>query len=394
MASDERILELVDLTYRAATDREAWGLVARAFSDLFGGAAITLVIQTPGLDSPAAAFFEGIDPELAHHAQLRSGESWSWVMAAGAELGTRFVRISEFFPDTDLAESELAKKFLLPQGLALELPIIHITSPEEAILSSGIGVYRREGGPPITEEQLGIADRLVPHLKRAIAIHAQLGNVEHRQIALHEVIDRIPTGVLILDTCCRPILVNRMAERILGSKDGLIFDEDGPRGIDRPTTKALRSLLDSAVNPAVGRELAAGGFLALPRESGLRPYPVLVTPILGRTSESTTTDAAVVLFVSDPEFRDISLTDVLMQVYGLTPAEAELAQLLAQGRSLEEAAKVRHVTLNTARSQLKQVFAKTDTNRQGELLQLVLSGVAVIDREADVGADVSDHTRR
>ena len=51
---------------------------------------------------------------------------------------------------------------------------------------------------------------------------------------------------------------------------------------------------------------------------------------------------------------------------------------IAQGRSLDEAAKDRGVTRNTARTQLKQVFAKTGTKRQGELVRLVLSGVAPI----------------
>jgi DNA-binding CsgD family transcriptional regulator len=391
MTPEQRALELVDLTYCAATDREAWGSVAKAFSDLFGGAAVTLVIQTPGIARPSAEFHIGVDRELARHAQGSSSENIAWMAAAGADLGKRFIRLSEYFSQDELPETEFARDFLAPQGLAIESPIVHITSPEEAVLSSGIAVYRREDGPEITEQQLGTADRLVPHLRRAIKIHGQLANIEHQQIALHEVIDRIPTGVIILDTRCRPIIVNRMAARILRAADGLSLEDGGPRALDRESTHTLRGMIDSAINPAPGRELAGGGFMALPRASGLRAYPVLITPILGRTRHSTLADAAVVLFVSDPEFRDVSLTNVLTDVYGLTPAEAELAQLLAQGRSLEEAARQRHVTLNTARSQLKQVFAKTETNRQGELLQLVLSGVGVIDRKGPI-ANADDET--
>ena len=75
------------------------------------------------------------------------------------------------------------------------------------------------------------------------------------------------------------------------------------------------------------------------------------------------------------------MTEVLQGLYSLTQAEAELVGLLAQGLSLEEAARQRSVTMNTVRSQLKQVFSKTDTKRQGQLVRLVLSGVAPIQDE-------------
>ncbi len=68
-------------------------------------------------------------------------------------------------------------------------------------------------------------------------------------------------------------------------------------------------------------------------------------------------------------------------LYALTPAEAELVRLLAEGCSLDQVAEQRGVTMNTVRSQLKQVFCKTDTSRQGELVHLVLTGVAAIRTE-------------
>ena len=68
--------------------------------------------------------------------------------------------------------------------------------------------------------------------------------------------------------------------------------------------------------------------------------------------------------------------EILEELYELTRAEADLVRLVSEGRSLEEVARTRGVTINTVRSQLKQVFSKTDTSRQGELVHLVLSGVA------------------
>ena len=62
---------------------------------------------------------------------------------------------------------------------------------------------------------------------------------------------------------------------------------------------------------------------------------------------------------------------VLAKVFGLTPAEAKLASLMAEGLSPEKAAEELKIARETARNQLKAVFAKTATHRQGELVALL-----------------------
>jgi DNA-binding CsgD family transcriptional regulator len=59
--------------------------------------------------------------------------------------------------------------------------------------------------------------------------------------------------------------------------------------------------------------------------------------------------------------------------FGLTKAEARLALRLAEGTSLASAAQAFDVKLTTIRSQLQQVFAKTGTSRQSELVAMLLS---------------------
>ena len=381
MNKHESALDLIDRAYAAAVDPEGWGDLASALSTLFGGAAITLNIQPPGSRRPTATFHIGLDEERIHFAQSTSIASSAWLAAIMSDLGSRFIRIADHFPQDELPETEFAKDFLRPQQLAVESPILHLVSPEEGVLSSCVLVYRREGAAPISDELLAVADLLVPHLGRAIEIHSQLGQTEERELALHEVMDRLPTGVLILNSDSQPILVNRMAERILRSRDGLSFDQKGPVTSERKTTMGLRSLIESAIHPPRGKELAGGGFMALPRPSGRRDFPILITPVLGRQQSRRLADASVCLLVADPEFRGVDLSTLLTEVYRLTPAEAELVQLLVQGQTLEEAAGSRNVTLHTVRSQLKQIFAKTHTRRQSELLQLVLSSVSIVDEE-------------
>jgi len=62
---------------------------------------------------------------------------------------------------------------------------------------------------------------------------------------------------------------------------------------------------------------------------------------------------------------------LLSRIFGLTPAESRLAAALSDGSTLIEAAKALNISWETARTQLKAVFAKTNTHRQSELVALL-----------------------
>jgi DNA-binding CsgD family transcriptional regulator len=66
----------------------------------------------------------------------------------------------------------------------------------------------------------------------------------------------------------------------------------------------------------------------------------------------------------------------LRSVFGLTQAESALAALLAAGDDLRSAAEKLAISYGTARTRLAEVFQKTQTHRQGELIQLLLSTLA------------------
>ena len=82
---------------------------------------------------------------------------------------------------------------------------------------------------------------------------------------------------------------------------------------------------------------------------------------------------AALVIVTDPETLPRAPAAIVQRLYGLTPAEAALAQALAAGKTLQEHAQEAHLTCETARWRLKQILAKTDTHRQAELVRLLLS---------------------
>jgi DNA-binding CsgD family transcriptional regulator len=81
-------------------------------------------------------------------------------------------------------------------------------------------------------------------------------------------------------------------------------------------------------------------------------------------------DAALVLLADtqEPERRDAGR---MLQLFGLTNAEARLAALVGTGSALKEAASELGITEHTARSTLKTVYDKLGINKQSELGHLV-----------------------
>ncbi len=86
------------------------------------------------------------------------------------------------------------------------------------------------------------------------------------------------------------------------------------------------------------------------------------------------------MFISDPAAELQSLEDVLRSLYGLTPAEARLAQALVNGLSLQEYADQQAVSIHTVRSHFRTISGKAGVKRQTDFVRAVLTGPAILRR--------------
>lgn len=75
--------------------------------------------------------------------------------------------------------------------------------------------------------------------------------------------------------------------------------------------------------------------------------------------------------LSHPENLSVPRADLISALYDLTPAEARVARGLAFGQSIKQLSNQLKVSQETLRSQLKKVFLKTGTRRQGDLTVLL-----------------------
>lgn len=106
-------------------------------------------------------------------------------------------------------------------------------------------------------------------------------------------------------------------------------------------------------------------------EGGEAPLVVHIIPLRGKARDVGGSDG-VLLLIADPDNASLPGADLLRLLFDLTPAEARIARLLAEGRTAEQIAAGSRTTVLTVRSQLKAVFGKTGTTRQTELVRLLL----------------------
>jgi DNA-binding CsgD family transcriptional regulator len=369
---------LVDRIYEAAVYPDRWRDFLVELSEAFGGAAGLLALQLP--DSPRPAHYylvhlrEELHPILERH--YARGTPWGQLHAAPC-FRERFVRASEvlsgLFSDEGRKRSDFYAEWMEPEGLAPEGPVAHHFGEEDGLPVAAVALYRRVGGRRFTDDDLRLGDLLVPHLARAFRLYRRFGGAQHERLAMAEVMNRLALGVMLVDRERRPIVSNRTAERLVALNDGLLLSADGLRASNRRDDSVLQRLLGQAIAGAHDSS-HTNRVMAISRPSGKRAFPVLIAPLLEGEPGDAAEDAVASVLFGDPDAKRAISPDLLQTFYDLTPAEAELVGLLAEGVSLEEAAKRRGVTINTVRSQLKNVFAKTDTNRQGELIRLVLTG--------------------
>ena len=217
-----------------------------------------------------------------------------------------------------------------------------------------------------------------------------------RMAALETLVRRSDLPMLLLDRAGHVHFANREARMLSFERDGIAVTG----GVDDTNSGAAEGGTLRTQNPGDGFRVkgAVEHFcrecgdmsgaqdinLSVERD-GRRPAIVTIAPgarlSSGDSSPNDVGDAGrgdicvALVTICDPE-RDWSpALEPVFEHYGLSGSEARLACLLAHGASLCDAAKSLKLREQTARSYLKQIFFKTGTHRQGELVWLLLSSM-------------------
>ncbi len=228
----------------------------------------------------------------------------------------------------------------------------------------GLPILRTEKDGPFEANDKRALSQLAQRLTETASLSKAVGQAVLSSVT--NALNLVKQPALAIDRLGSVIAVNAAAEHL--------FDDE-IRVADRRLyvrDQRARSLLDAFVDrlrvtPDTA-ELPASPIVV--QRLGRRPLVVRVLPVDG-AARSPFLGARALLVITDLSDQPRPQSGILMRTFGLSQAEARLASLMATGISPEQAAEELGIARETARGQLKAVFAKTDTHRQGELIAML-----------------------
>jgi DNA-binding CsgD family transcriptional regulator len=376
--SEQAAQHLLERIYDAAEFPDRWRAVYEGFRDALGVASIHVL----GIDKRhgTLSYSDGanlpLDGELAYIQHYRFLDSSTPVLLE-RPLGC-WTHRHEVISKEAAAHDPFFQEFLLPHDRPYSSGIKLVDTPDATVVFSAL-TTSAEG--PLTAEQIAFIDRLLPHLRRACRIGLKNFVYSAQALVGHMLVNRLRQPVLLMSPEGGVIHTNAALKDLL-RRTPVTGVRDGKLVLPQPhLDQLLRECAEleqeakavPAYTGAAGDAEPAFRSLRIPTTGGRDPLYAFFSLLTPRAALGTFGLRPVVMLVFyHPASAPAIDADLLHAVFGLSPAEARIASLLAEGLSLKEIASAQGTQHETVRKQLRSIYLKTSTNRQPDLVRLLL----------------------
>lgn len=297
------------------------------------------------------SYFGRIDPRRADIGNGPPGR----VVGCHQYLDDDFVRGSEFFQD-----------FLLPHcgRYSASVPLFCAHGVQVQL-----DVVRAAQRQPFSNADLSYLGRLAPHLGQACHVMFALHGREAQRELYQSMLDYSNLGVFGLAASRKIYEANRRGVALLRAGECLQEVNGQLHAIDPGQDAALGVALQGAVSHG------ATSCIETSASTGAGRAYLTIVPIAARDRAAPFAwqPAVVLCLVTQWGGHRLATARQLMELFGLSPAEARLARSLAHGDGLDTFAEAQGIQRCTARTQLQHALRKTRTSDQKALIRLVLS---------------------
>ena len=363
---EDKLHAAIDSAYAAALGTAPWKTALEALSSLVGGVGTTLELHDARRRELLLFEHTPLGGEAAYQ------EHYHAVCPRIRALPVGEVDFDHrFYDERDMNRDEFYSDFLTPWGLRYFVSATLINNSAQRGLVT-VQLERTRGH--VNAADIANMKRVAPHFRRALEVHDRLAGTDALAHASKGAIDKLRTGVVLLDRNGRAVHANPVAERLLEQQRGLELIRR--RLVATAPTDAMRLADIVAATVATDVPEARGGAMVIGSEYAPRSLALIAVPLAGpqlRVLLARGREAIPVaaVFIADATAKAEFPVGLLVDAYQLTPAEAAVVVAFAGGSSLHEIAAAAGVTIHTTRSQFAAARAKLEVRSQTELVALI-----------------------
>jgi DNA-binding CsgD family transcriptional regulator len=363
VAEGDRIIAAISRIHAAGLDSTIWPEALSLVTELIGGNGASLeFLNRPSLQ-PYGMYTHGlpdVSAYIEHYAPMCPRLPFAARHAAGTMCYDALCT-SEAEMDTNPFYAEL----LAPLDMRYFVGAVISTSPQELVIS-GVQMSPKQGhASPATIKTMAL---LVPHIQQATDVMRRLGNLANLQRSFEDVLNWLADGVLKLSADGSVRYANLAAQKIFRRNDGIAMRRGAVEFLSAQAgakfagaMQAVAKLRDADVTA-----MKDADFVAETR-SGAPPFSISIRP--ASAAKDVSDDILALMFIHDPLTRDAATVELLRQAFGLTPAEADVANGLRCGLSADDYARSRKISPNTVYTHIRRIKAKTGCTRMAELIR-------------------------
>jgi len=361
--AEDLFFTAIGMLYRAALEPESWV----AFMDTFAK-----IIDVPG------GHYYLFDKDLygitfAVPSSYYSGELQAEAAAYWQKKDEMFRRSLNRPGEWFLNNHEFDKYYLAKDGFHNEFlyqnDIYHVTgyrSHSSNSVSSALGFLRGHDQKPLDDAELAWLKRLEPHFETAGRLHREMMRLKLSADLQSQTLDMLDYPILLVYERGYVAYLNHAAEQWLDTNAAIGIKFQCLVGNNLQHQEGLDRLLNGVFANRVS------GVQAIRHPSGGKPAQMMVLPLNPTSRLGSVWQRPVALIVvAEPDTKAPLTAERLQTLFGLTAAEARVAEGIAEGKTLDEIASEGQVSINTTRTQLKQALDKTGSRRQAELVKTV-----------------------
>ncbi|WP_191285260.1 helix-turn-helix transcriptional regulator [Aliiroseovarius zhejiangensis] len=366
---------LTNLIFKAEVDPRKWQDFLDALHQLTGGVRTHMFGQDVRSNTQFGIKSSGYDPEAVRSYAEYYGTMNAWVPVFMKRAAGSVMHAEEMCPVEDLARTEFYNDWVRPNGDILGGGGAVVFNDRRRNFLLG-GNIRRRDIEAKQDQWMALVARLVPSIQHAIEINQMIAAKVVEQTAVKVGLWH-PPSVVAIDGQRRVRFANEEAQTLI--HEGAVFCCDlrerlffrSPR-----LTRLLERLADRLARHELTLETT---FRAVDRRNG-QEFRCRTARLALRDDATMFSDLGLIgrPLLMLCMMRDQHATDakgMLVELFSLTPCEAEVAESIAEGRSTREIAEFRKVSIHTIRNQLKSAMSKMDVVRRTELVRKVLTSI-------------------